>query len=357
MRSETVVAGKELKIGVIGGGIAGLATAHALLRRGAARVELFEAMPELASHSSGRSAGIWLPSEQEDEAPFWTRRSVELLRDLFGNDSWIERVGAYKVASSPEALKTHLRALDAAGCPARWCSAAELGRALPWLPARMRQAGLHAPEAGTLDCGAILGRLGRASEALGLKIHRALKVEAVVAGSGRRWDLRDRSGSLGSFDWVVDASGAWGSRLFAPLGWKRNIRPLRRHILKADAPPADELGGSIVWAEEPEFYLRPAPGGGLWMSPCDVQEVEPGCVQVASEALEGWVKLDCGILPGAKGHEIWSGTRNQTEDGRILRGPIPQMPGLACLLGLAGRGMTVGVGVADNCAQAILAAS
>lgn len=351
------MAGKELKIGVVGGGIAGLATAHALLRRGAARVELFEAMPELGSHSSGRSAGIWLPSEELDDAPFWTRRSVKLLRDLFGNDQWIERVGAYKVATSPQVLQSHFQALEAADCPPRWCSAAQLERALPWLPASMRQAGLHAPQAGTLDCPAILGRLREAAEALGLKTHCAQAVDAVVSGTSRRWALQGQDAPLGEFDWVVDASGAWGSRLFAPLGWNRRIRPLRRHILRVELAHEARLARSIVWAEEPEFYLRPARGGSFWLSPCDVQEVEPGCVQVASDARERWAQLDCGLRVEQEGSEIWSGTRNQSEDGRILRGPIPQAPGLAALLGLAGRGMTVGLGVADDCAQAIFAAS
>lgn len=340
-------------IAVIGGGIAGLATAHALLRRGAGKVCLFEAEKELATHSSGRSAGIWLPTEAIDESPHWTRRSVELLNALFGDESWIRRTGAYKVAPQKSLLQSHLDSALAAGCEARWTSAQELEQAFPWISPGKRAFGIYVPEAGILDTEAIMSRLSQDSLRRGLKLRRGVWVQSLLAGvgPGPRWALRDRTGEgLGRFDWIVDATGAWGSQLFASLGYAREIIPLRRHILRFGGK-STSTDGPIVWAESPEFYLRPGPQP--WGSPCDADRVEPGSTNARDDVQDLW-RQRAGEVPGGPPMDLWSGTRNHSADGRILKGPVPGAQGLAWLLGLAGRGMTVGLGVADAGAQAIL---
>lgn len=340
------------RIAIVGGGIAGLATAHALLRRGVAQVCLFEAQGELALHSSGRSAGIWLPCESIDEAPRWTRRSVELLGSLFGDESWIKRVGAYKVAPQISGLQSHFDAAVEAGCEARWVSAEELACALPFVPVGQRQAGIYVPEAGLLDTQAILKRLHQDSVARGLQLQLNTRVLALSEAQRKngRWHLDAQGGSLGVFDWVIDASGAWGSRLFAELGYAPRIIPLRRHLFRGSAADTAFVDGPILWAEDPEYYIRP--GASLWASPCDATEVEPGCTEVQASPQSLWHAVSSAPeLPDAL--EVWSGTRNHTQDGCILKGPVPGAQGLAWLLGLAGRGMTVGLGVADAGAQAI----
>lgn len=346
---------QELHIAVVGGGIAGLATAHALLARHAGRVQLFEAQGELGFHSSGRSAGIWLPTEEIDESPRWTKKSVELLDQLFEGRSWLRQTGAYKIAPQRELLEPHFEAARASGCTPRWIEAAQLDKELSFVPASSRKSGFYVPEAGVLDTGAMLTRLAEQSSQRGLEIHLGTPVVALTAGSGRRWSLRGLETSLGEFDWVVDASGAWGSRLFAPLGFDRSILPLRRHILRYDQGLSGMACPHIVWAEGPEFYLRPGKGEQCWACPCDEELVEPGCIEVDQGAGTGLeARLGQGMsLPT----QIWSGTRNHSEDGCILKGPVPGASGLAWLLGLAGRGMTVGLGVADAGAQAILDAA
>lgn len=345
----------SLHIAVIGGGIAGLSTAHALLRRGVKKVILFEAEPELAQHSSGRSAGIWLPTEDIDQAPLWTKRSVELLSSLFGGASWISRTGAYKVAAQKDQLLSHFLAAQASGCQPEWRDETQLESALGWLASEQRKVGFYLPEAGVLDTEAILRRLCQDAVARGLSLRLGTKVRALSRSTQKGWALQGESDSLGIFDWVVDATGAWGSRLFEPLGCLQQLQVYRRHVLRWDSPQKELGSDAIVWAESPEYYVRPGPDGALWASPCDAEPVQPGCVEVQSNAqtqLEAKIERE---LRPASG--VWSGTRTHRPSGEILRGPVPGCPGLAWILGLAGRGMTVGLGVGDATAQDILDAS
>lgn len=334
--------------------MAGLATAHALLRRGAGRVELFEAEAELAQHSSSRSAGIWLPTEAIDQAPLWTNKSVELLGALFGDASWIHRTGAYKVASERGTLESHFAAAQACGCRPSWIRPQELARSLSWLAPEQRQAGFYVPEAGILDTKAILSRLLEDAQARGLRLRLGTKVQALreQAGPSRRWSLYGLSGPFGDYDWVVDASGAWGSRLFEPLGYGQPLQVYRRHILCWQEPQPGLAADAIVWAESPEFYVRPGAQGALWASPCDADRVQPGCTAVLSHAQDQLSSRLGQVLPDPS--QVWSGTRTHTTSGKILKGPVPGAQGLAWLLGLAGRGMTVGLGVGDATAEAIL---
>lgn len=336
--------------------MAGLATAHALLRRGVGAVELFEAEPALARHSSSRSAGIWLPTEDIDDAPVWTKKSAELLGSLFGDESWITRRGAYKVASDRASLASHFAAAQASGCHPSWLDPAELQHRLGWLSPEQRQAGFYVPEAGILDTEAILSRLRDDACARGLILRLSTQVQELRArGAGSqaaRWDLYGASGELGSYDWVVDASGAWGSRLFEPLGYGQQLQVYRRHVLVWKEPEPELRNEAIVWAESPEFYLRPGSGGELWASPCDADLVSPGCIEVLAGIQD---QLSLRTEQGfSKASQVWSGTRTHTTSGKILKGPVPGAQGLAWLLGLAGRGMTVGLGVGDATAEAML---
>lgn len=336
--------------------MAGLATAHALLRRAAGRVELFEAQAQLAQHSSSKSAGIWLPTEAIDQAPLWTRKSVELLGSLFGDESWISRTGAYKVAANKALLESHFAAAQASGCQPSWRDAQALAATLRWLPPEQRKSGFYVPEAGILDTKAILNRLRDDALARGLALRLGTKVDRLEAHSqdleSPRWRLHGASGELGDYDWVVDASGAWGSRLFAPLGYGQQLQVYRRHILRWEGPQAEVSTDEILWAESPEYYLRPARSGGFWASPCDADLVAPGCLEVLEGAQAQLTSRAQRALP--KADQVWSGTRTHTTSGKILKGPVPGARGLAWLLGLAGRGMTVGLGVGDATAQAIL---
>lgn len=320
---------------------------------------LFEAEASLARHSSSRSAGIWLPTEDIDEAPLWTKKSVELLSSLFGDASWISRTGAYKVADQRDTLASHYQAAQASGCSPQWRDARELAQELAWLAPEQRKAGFFVPEAGILDTGEILKRLEQDAVARGLSLRLGTRVTKLFSLAGERaprWSLQGEAGALGEFDWVVDASGAWGSRLFEPLGYGQQLAVYRRHVLRWEGP-LDEIGReSIVWAESPEFYLRPGSDLGMWASPCDADLVPAGCVDVKPEAFGMLAsKMKQSQLPRAS--DLWSGTRTHTLSGRILRGCVPKAPGLAWLLGLAGRGMTVGLGVGDATAQAIVQAS
>ena len=78
---------------VVGGGIAGLAVAWALAKRGR-DVTLLEAEPALGTHSSARNAQIWLPIDDDETTGPLALRSAEALTSLLGAETeWLVRDG------------------------------------------------------------------------------------------------------------------------------------------------------------------------------------------------------------------------------------------------------------------------
>ncbi len=92
-----------MRIVVLGAGIAGLSTAHALCRRGA-DVVVLEREPYVFSHSSGRNAAIYRPVEQSPGVAQLAQLSARRLDELAGSrQGWLSECGLLLVADDPSA--------------------------------------------------------------------------------------------------------------------------------------------------------------------------------------------------------------------------------------------------------------
>ena len=165
-------AARLLKVCVIGGGIAGLACAWSLVRRGHVDVEVFEAEGQLCSQASARNAAIYRPLEADPAITKLAWRNRLLLSDLAGNErlSLLRRTGILFLDDRSNSLQAHAKVADRFGIPWSWVEApaARWPNVLGAMPTRYR--GLYCPDGGVLDIHEIAERLRRSLQDAGVHV-------------------------------------------------------------------------------------------------------------------------------------------------------------------------------------------
>lgn len=341
---------------VVGGGIAGLSAAWALLRAGVGRVCLLEREPIPCAHSSGRNAAIFrhlstVPGDVELAC-----RSRVLLTELLGSEAaWLRRTGMWFVAETA-ALIDPLAALAAEERIAhRRASGAALDEALPPLTCARPRHGLFCEDDGVIDIHATTQALARAIHAARGQLLLGAEVERIEVASGRVTGVRLGSGDVLAAGVVVIAAGAWGRELGASAGAPMPLEPRRRHLAQLDTR-ALSPESPVVWCLGDEVYFRPESGGVL-ASPCDEAAWKaelPPPDAAAMELLAIKLARTAPRLADASVRRAWACLRTFAPDRASVVGPDPRVAGLHWLGGLGGHGMTGGVAAGEVVAAGVL---
>jgi D-arginine dehydrogenase len=337
---------------VVGGGVAGLATAAALARAGAA-VVLLEREPILASHSSGRNAAIWLPVQDDATMAWLARRSAELLEELL-EEPWLQPCGALFVAADGAALTGPERGARRAGMRVTRLDAGEAAALAPTVAGGKTAEALWLAEAGVLDIHAMALGLARAARRSGAALRTKAAVARVATRGGRVEGVELAEGARIASDHVVVASGAWAACLGDAAGAPIPLQALRRHLVHLDG--AERASGPVVWAAGDEMYYRAEPGGWL-ASPCDEAPWEPGeppvdpaQLAVLARKLEAWAPP----LAARRVRRSWACLRTFAPDRKLVAGADPRVEGLHWLAGMGGCGMTIGAAAGELAAACVL---
>lgn len=303
---------------VIGGGIAGVSVASELATH--ANVVLAEAEPELARHTTGRSAAIYAPSYGGPVVRELTRAS----RDLFGEGVLTPRLALW-IAVDDEGVE-RLAALDAEPItPAR---AVELCPVLrPPLAAKLDRTAMD------IDVMTLHARYVRDLRASGGRIRTGTR----VTGLRRDGDGWVADGTR--YDVVVNAAGAWADEVAEAAGVPTiGLSPRRRTIALARAA-ADPAWPMVADAAD-RFYFRPESGHVL-ISPADETPSEP-CdarpdeldIALALERVNNATTLGLRSV-----HTAWAGLRSFVADRGPVVGAWPGHPGFVFFAGQGGYGI------------------
>jgi D-arginine dehydrogenase len=350
---------------VIGGGIAGVSIAYELAAH--RRVTLLEAETSLATHSTGRSAAMYVPGH-----------GVPLVRSLIKASgprfvALAEQLGAPALlrprpvlwaafeGEGEQALRNELadRAGEADG-PVEVSPEQAVARC-PLLRRDMLRAAAITDTAADLDAMALHQAYLRGLRRRGGCVRVAAPVTGLAAVSGC-WRVRCGAGDVLDAAEIVDAAGAWADVVAGLAGVRRlGLRPLRRTIVIArvpdpgrlPAPGADPLP-MVVEARE-RYYFKPE-GVHLLLSPGDERPVEPGDarpdpidVATALQRVEAVTGLGlCSV------HSSWSGLRSFVADRAPVVGAWPQHPGFHFFAGQGGSGLEAAPALAALGAAAIL---
>jgi glycine/D-amino acid oxidase-like deaminating enzyme len=362
---------------VIGGGIAGLATAWQLGALGLRDVLVLEAEPLLASHASARNAAIFLPLEDSLNAIWLATRSRDLLDARLGT-SWLSAQGVALVAGYTEPLDELRYAARKYGVfHERW-TALQIESRLPLLASGDVHHALYLPLGGVIDVHRVLTSIKTWAKQLGARIETSARVQTIEVRQGRVARVVLDDGRSVVTERVVMAAGAWTGQLasqFAPL----LLTPLRRHLVLLGESPALASSTShasperksssapmptlptwkapVVWrVDDVQTYFRPESGLVL-ASPCDespqepgVPQVDPGQLETLSQKLESLAPA----LADAEVRRVWACLRTVTEDRELAVGSDPRVSGLYWVSGLGGRGMTCGVAAGELLARLLI---
>ncbi len=371
-------ASQRRRVVVVGGGIAGVATAHRLAPDH--DVLLLEAEGALGAHATGRSAATLSETSGTRVICALARASRSFLESppagfadapLTGLRGllWIGRDGHdAEDVPGPADGGSDVAALDAladvaasgVAPTARRIDAAGALEVLPTLrPEAVSAGGLFEPDARSVDVALLLQSYARGARAAGaeLALDDAMVTAALRPAGG--WTVTTRTGRVVEADLLVDAAGAWGDDVarragVAPLG----LVPMRRTACLVPAP--DEVDGRRV-AEWPlvmdianRCYFEPE-AGGLLISPADEHRSEPVDARAEEEDVAWAIEMVNATLGlGIRSvRSAWAGLRTFTPDRSPAAGPDPEVPGFVWLVGQGGAGIKTAPALAEVVAATI----
>ncbi len=229
----------RIDVCIVGGGMAGASVAFHLAPH--ARVTLLEREPQVAYHSTGRSAALYAPNYCSElvrrltlagrsflTAPPAGFASVPLLHErgflLIGKNSQLPSRDKYE----SEAL--------AAGLDTRRLTFAEARALVPVLREESCEWALLDPYAWDLDVDALLQGFLRGARSHGATVHTSREA-AQIARDGAGWRITGADYALRA-DVLVNATGAWADEFAIRAGVAAlGLVPHRRTAFIFDPPP------------------------------------------------------------------------------------------------------------------------
>jgi len=353
---------------IVGGGVAGCASAWALARAGLS-VRLLE-RGDLAGATSGAAAGMLAPyAEVRRDSPLAEigcaslARFPELcdaLRAASGIDPELEITGSLRLARSvaeADALRgdlAHLRHVLPGGPAVEWIEGEDVRRIEPALAGDW-QGGLHTRAEAHVRPPQLTRAFAGAAVAAGATIERGVAVGGLLRRAARIHGVRSSEGEFEA-GCVVLATGCW----IADLGpWLRELG------LEAPRVPVEPVRGQIVALDPLRPSLRGTVwGGGLYLVPKRDGQVIVGATEervgfdcrVTAEGVGGLLAAVPGVVPelaSAGFSRAWAGLRPTTPDGLPGIGRLPGLDGLVLAVGHSRNGVLLAPITAERVVAAV----
>lgn len=333
---------------IVGGGIAGAATAWFLAQRHAGTVLVLDRETELGAHSTAKNAGILRTWIADPVTRALAEESLHFLLDPpigFAEVPLIDPCGL--VLAIPDEQLAEFEAFAGrrpGGAIALDESAfRDLLPHVAWKPGRW----FLIPGDGRLDAAAIHAAFVSGARRAGVEFRTGADARALATQSGRVVGVQLADGTLLRADRTVLAAGGWAGQLGRAAGSPIHLHPRRRHLLVTAIDERIDPRWPVIWSDRDKFYARPE-SGGMLICACDESEVDPDACDVQPEVLDQIAARAESHLPrfaDAGAAHYWCGMRTFTDDPRFAIGDDPELEGLFWVAALGGHGMTTSAAV------------
>jgi glycine oxidase len=335
--------GERADVAVVGGGVAGLAAARELARRGLSVVVVEDCK---AGSASRAAAGMLAPQAEADQPDEF----FELLcasRDMYmdftaavsaesGISVELEFTGTLYLAlgeEDEEEVERRFAWQSSAGLEVDRLTARQARLLEPNVSEGVRMA-LRFPRDWQVESRRLVIALDAAAEAYGVRIIRAVEAQGVRVVDGRAVGVVTSDGELEAGA-VVFAAGAWNSRLskFSDdsnphLADDPQVEPVRGQILCYQQPdPRTPLVRHVVYS--PRGYVVPRRDGRILAGSTtehagfDSRVTEEGARSIAAHVAE--------LSPAVAALDVtdsWAGLRPRARDGMPVLGESADVRGL-----------------------------
>ena len=341
-------------VAIVGGGLAGAATAFFLSRTRDVRVVVVEQERAPALHSSGRNAGLVRGASGEPELDLLCREGAEFLRappdDLPGPRPF-RRTGSFLLVAridAPRYAVSGARAVDVE----------EVARAVPGFRPDRELVAIRSDDDGVVDSSGVVDGFLAGARARGTELRLDSAVASIATEGDAVAGVRLRDGALLAARIVVDAAGAWAGPLAATAGAADpGLAPIRRHLLVTAPDARVDPAWPWIWDTVNGFYFRPE-AGGLLLCACDESVDAPGDCATDPAQQEEIRRKARRFLPGFAELPVaraWAGHRTRRASRRFVLGEDARRRGLIWAAGLGGHGLTCAAAVGRRVAATALA--
>lgn len=343
----------QAKIGIIGGGIAGLSAAYFLAKHiGGQNIVVLEAEQQLAHHTTGRSAAILIENYGALPVRGLTQAGLDFLRtpppDLVDGPILSPR-GSLFVATPEEddEVERLIAEAELVGVDQRELTMAEATELCPILRDGVHTRALYEPEASDIDVAGLHQAFVRGFKRAGGTIRTSSRVEDITRTESG-WCLGSTTGDV-EVQTVINAAGAWGDIVAESAGIEPvGLVPMRRTAFMVSSPYPDSESWPIVSNAKHTWYAKPD-GAQFLCSPADETPSEP--CDAKPEELDVALAID--RINTATTLEIrsvkseWAGLRTFVPDRSLVIGPEPSDPSFVWLVGQGGIGIQTAPGAAQ----------
>ena len=350
----------ETDIAVIGGGIAGIASAYHLALAGK-RVTVLEKGAVGAQASGVNFGGLRTNGRAMAELPL-SLRAREIwrkLKELIGHDCETEFTGHVEICDRED----HLAAVEkwapeanALGVGAEMLSGAAVAKRFPWIGRRML-GGIYVAADGAANPRLVTPVFARAVRQLGVTIREQEPVTTIGYHNGR-FEITTGTGAVLRSPILVNAAGAWGNRIARHFGEDYPLDLMAPQMVVSE-PFQRQVTATVDYPVNGRFfYARQIGRGNLLFGrgPGRADLDTSRASYVPQNAFDA-SRIAIDVLPMLKGRAFlrsWAGVEGKTPDSLPILGPSPVRDGLIHAFGFSGHGFQLGPATGAVVADLIL---
>jgi dimethylglycine dehydrogenase len=363
----------QVRVAVIGGGIAGCSVLYHLALRGCSDTILLE-QSELTAGSTWHAAGLCTQFAASPRTMRLLKRSLDLYETLepqTGHSVGLHRCGSVRLAESAERLDQfhHIAGIAAqVGVPMHIISPEQAARLFPLMTADRVLAAAHLPTDGHVDPSGATSALAAGASSRGARIERHTQVTG-LRREHRGWSVETTRGDLRA-DVVVNAAGQWARQVGRLAGVELPVVSLEHHYVVSEpiaVVAALERELPVLRDPEASFYARQE-GEALLVGPFETAP-RPWAVEGIPEGFHGKLlparleaiedvllaaarRIPCFESAGLK--TLINGPDGYTPDGLALIGPVPGTRDFHVIAGFSIFGIVFGGGAGALAADWVL---